>query len=94
MNKIKKLPKFKTIAEEARFWDSHDVSDYLPEMRRVDVAFERPVLKEEMITIRIQSAIKEKLENVAKNYGVDLSSLLRIWLVDRLKQSEYSRLSG
>ena len=29
----KRILKFKNYAEEANFWDTHDVTDYLPEMK-------------------------------------------------------------
>jgi hypothetical protein len=35
-----KLPKFKSIREEARFWDTHDVTDYLSELKPVELVFD------------------------------------------------------
>jgi len=29
----KKIPKFKNYKEEAKFWDTHDISDYIDEMK-------------------------------------------------------------
>lgn len=88
MTKVKKIPKFKTIAEEARFWDTHDVSDYLAEMKEVQVSFDPLAPKEETLTIRIQSALKKRLEKIAKSYGINLSTLLRIWFIDKAKEAE------
>lgn len=93
MTKIKKIPKFKNIKEEARFWDTHDVTDYLSEMKEVKTSFDLSASKEETLTIRVQSSLKKQLEKIAKNYGVNLSTLLRIWFVDKLREREKLRLS-
>ena len=92
MTKIKKIPKFKNIAEEARFWDSHDVSDYLSKMKEVKLAFDPLMPKEEVLTVRVQPVLKKRLERAARDYGVNLSSLLRIWFVDKIKETENSKV--
>lgn len=94
MTKVKKIPKFKTIAEEARFWDTHDITDYLPEMKEVKVSFDPQAPKEETLTIRVQSSLKRKLEKIAKSYGVNLSTLTRIWFIDKVKETKSSKLSS
>lgn len=94
MTRAKKIPKFKTIAEEARFWDTHDVSDFLSEMKEVKLAFDPVAPKEETLTIRVQSALKRRLEKIARGYGVNLSTLLRIWFIDKLKETESPGLAG
>ena len=35
----KKLPRFRTAEEEANFWDTHDVTDYLKDLKEVDELF-------------------------------------------------------
>jgi predicted HicB family RNase H-like nuclease len=90
MTKFKKIPKFKTIAEEARFWDTHDVSDYLSEMKEVKMVYDPSVHKEETLTVRVQAALKRRLETVARSYGVSLSTLLRVWFIDKVKEVESS----
>lgn len=87
MTKIKKIPRFKTIAEEAKFWDTHDVTDYLSEMKKTKVSFDLLTPKEETLTIRIQSNLKRKLENLAQGYGINVSTLARIWFVDKLQET-------
>lgn len=94
MTKPKKIPKFKIIAEEARFWDAHDVSDYLSEMKEIKMSYDPLAPKEETLTIRVQSTLKKRLEEIAKSYGINLSTLLRVWFIDKAKEAESSGLSG
>jgi len=88
MDEVKQIPEFRTIAEEARFWDTHDVSDYLSQMKEVKVVFAPSVPKEETLTLRVQSGLKRRLEKIAQGYGVNLSTLLRIWFIDKVKEQK------
>ncbi|MEK7497741.1 MAG: CopG family antitoxin [Patescibacteria group bacterium] len=81
-----KIPKFGNLAEEAKFWDTHDVTDYLNEMKLVDVEFLPRQKKEDTVTIRIESKLKNRLDNLAASYGVNLSTLTRMWIVEKLRQ--------
>ncbi|KKR33362.1 MAG: hypothetical protein UT63_C0018G0002 [Candidatus Gottesmanbacteria bacterium GW2011_GWC2_39_8] len=85
MTKINKIPKFASVKEEAKFWDTHDVTDYLSEMKEEKLSFDPLSPKEETVTIRIQSNLKKKLEKEARVYGVNISTLLRLWVIEKLK---------
>lgn len=61
-------------------------------MKEVKVEVDPKELKKEVLTIRVQPALKKRLDREARNYGVNVSTLLRIWLVDKLKESKQSRL--
>jgi len=93
MTKVKKIPKFKNIKEESRFWDTHNVSDYLYEMNEVKTSFDLSAPKEEILTIRVQSNLKKQLKRIAKSYGINLSTLLRIWFVDKINEKKSLHLS-
>lgn len=83
----KKIPKFKSIKNEARFWDTHDVTDYLNELKPVKLDADLKGQKQEVLTIRVQSALKEKMAGLASDYGINLSLLARMWLIDKLKEA-------
>lgn len=86
--KAKKIPKFKNYAEEAKFWDTHDVTDYLSEMKFEDVEFIPRAKKEEVVTIRLEPSLKDKLGKVARGYGLNMSTLARMWLLEKLRESQ------
>jgi len=93
MIKCRTIPRFTSIKEEAKFWDNHDVSDYLPEMKEAKVKLLLTKPKKETITLRIQSDLKRRLEKVAESYGINLSTLTRIWFVDKLKETKSQSLA-
>jgi predicted phosphatase len=76
------IPPFKTLDEEADFWDTHDVSEFgkVPLMNLPLLETE----KEESLTVRLQKSVKTKLTRVARAKGVNVGTLTRMWLIERL----------
>jgi DNA/RNA-binding domain of Phe-tRNA-synthetase-like protein len=64
------IPEFKNAQEEAEFWDTHDVGEYLNDFNRVDVELQLEKPKEENIVVRVQKPIKERLERIARRKGL------------------------
>lgn len=89
-NIISKIPKFKTTAEEAKFWDTHDVTDFLDELKFTDTKFVKKPrqIKNDTITIRVEPQIKEQLELLSVTYGVNISTLSRMWIMEKLFQQK------
>ena len=87
MKKKSRIPEFKSIAEEARFWDTHSFADYWDEMEDVEIEFVDDTKHDETITVRVKPKLKERLEKVAKSYGIQLSSLARMWLIEKLRET-------
>lgn len=87
-SKVSKIPEFKSRAEEAYFWDTHDITDYWNEMEDVEIEFLDEPRREETITVRVQPKLKERLEKLAKSYGINLSTLTRMWIIEKLRESQ------
>ena len=78
----KPIPPFKTLEEEAEFWDNHDTSL----LGKVPL-LKLPLLekeKEEALTVRLQKSVKQKLERIARQKGIGPTTLARMWLVEKL----------
>lgn len=84
MKNRKIIPKFKDIKEEANFWDKNDVTDFMPKMREIKIKYTPKILKEESIVIRVQPKMKKRLELIAGDQGLTLSTMLRMWFMERL----------
>lgn len=81
---MKKMPKFKSLAEERKFWDTHSVIDYLDELKETDeIVFERPLLKRNF-QMRLDDMTINKLKKLANAKGVDVSTLIRGWIKKHL----------
>lgn len=87
MKKLKPMKPFKTLEEEANFWDTHDVSPFFDKKK---VALKDLELiekeKKEVLVIRIQKSVKKKIEKIAKSKGINPTTLSRMWLIEKLGQ--------
>jgi len=91
VNKKKfKFPDFDrmTYKEEAKWWDTHPFSDYWDELEDVDIVFELHKPKTKTIVVRLQENLKSRLEQVARAKGVNVSTLARMWIAERLQSSK------
>lgn len=90
MKRPKPIKPFKSLDEEAYFWDTHDFS----------VVFESPKIpisklprikedKEEIMTIRVEKSLKKAIEKVAQTKGINPTTISRMWIIEGLKK-EYS----
>ena len=85
MKNLKKIPEFKNIKDEAAFWDRHDINNYLPEIKETKISYLARLPKEETVVVRLQKNLKKRLEQIAKNSNVSLSTLLRMWCIEKAK---------
>ncbi|OGG24376.1 hypothetical protein A3A79_04295 [Candidatus Gottesmanbacteria bacterium RIFCSPLOWO2_01_FULL_43_11b] len=84
--KISKIPKFKSIEEEAKFWDTHSVTDFEDETEDVDIIVELAKPRDETLVLRVQKSLKKKLASIANKKGITPSTLARIWLMEKLQR--------
>jgi hypothetical protein len=80
-----RIPAFQNIEEEAAFWDTHEVTQFVgAELRPVEVAVGSELA--ERLTLRLDKSDREQLAKQAKRLGVGPSTLARMWLKERLRQ--------
>jgi len=75
--KARKIPETDSIEELARFWDTHDLTDFENQLEDVsERVFER---KPEEV---------EAVKRVAKTRGVRETALLRQWVREKLREAK------
>ena len=84
-NTKSRIPEFANYAEEAEFWDSHDIGDYWDETKSVEVKFSRNL--SENLTVRLSPEAISILRRQADQMGIGPSTLARIWIVKQLRES-------
>jgi len=87
--KKNKLPDFNKMSykEEAKWWDTHDLGSYWDEFKDVEIVFELDKPRTDTLVLRLQKDIKEKLEKFARSRGLNLSTLARMWLMEKLSEN-------
>jgi len=76
-----RLPQTDSIEELAKFWDTHDVTDFEDELEEVD---ERVFDEDTNITVHLESDEADAIRAMAHARGVADSELIREWVVERI----------
>ena len=87
MKKPQPIKPFKTLEDEAKYWDTHDTS-LLMKGKKITID-NLPLLEKEkkaVLIIRIQQSVKNRIEKIAKNKGINPTTLSRMWLIEKLTQ--------
>lgn len=84
MKKIKsKIPEFNNREQEAKWFDTHDMTNYQNEFKTVGVRFAKNL--SEGITIRLDPKTLTKLRSKAHKKGVGPTTLARMWIMENLQ---------
>ena len=82
--KLKPVPAFSSEADERRFWESHDSSDYLDWSKAERVRL--PALKptSTAISLRLPLPLLERIKVAANKRDVPYQSLIKMWLAEKV----------
>ena len=83
---MSKIPKFKSIEEEANFWDTHDSEEYTDEFEKVDVEFAYPLSQRWILTIGLDKENYDKMKRMSEEIGKEPEFLIRSWVLEHLKE--------
>jgi CopG antitoxin of type II toxin-antitoxin system len=81
---IRRIPDFASKEEEAAWWDTHSITDFLDELEPVEVRFAKNL--SDPIAVRLDPSDRAELKRQAKELGIGPSTLIRIWVRERLKR--------
>lgn len=84
MKKLK-IPETDSIEELARFWDTHDLTDYEDHLEEVtEPVFQRGV---ESIAVPLRPQEVQAVRRIAESQGVDYIALIQGWVLEKLHSS-------
>ncbi|MGI8403503.1 MAG: CopG family antitoxin [Thermomicrobiales bacterium] len=81
------IPEFKSIQEEAEFWDTHDFTDFTDFSESVPITVSPNLTS--VLTIRIDGDDFDQLAERAQELGIGASTLARMWIRERLRQEAH-----
>jgi len=89
MKTLKKLPKFKSEADEREFWLSHDSADYLDwsKARFVDFVNLKPTSRS--ISIRLPEHMLSRIKALVNREDVPHQSYMKILIAQKLEEITY-----
>lgn len=84
--KTQKLPNTDSIQELAKFWDTHDLTDFEPALKEVkDRVF--ALSKPASLSIDLPRHEIQRVKRIAKYLGVSETTVVRDWILERLHES-------
>jgi len=79
-----KTPKFKSIKEERKFWETHNSTDYLDDFEEAkDVVFVRP--KKQVMSLRLEPQVINKLKKLADREGLPPTTYARMLIIRAIR---------
>ena len=87
---LKPVPAFTSEAQELKFWETHDSTDYIDWSRAQAVRL--PSLKptSKSISLRLPIGLLEALRIEANRRDVPYQSLIKVWLSERVEKMALS----
>ena len=86
MAKLKKIPEFKSEAEERKFWESHDSSDYVDWSKAEKAAMPNLKPSTKTISLRLPESLLENIKIEANKRDVPYQSLIKAWLAEDVRE--------
>lgn len=81
MNKLKKIPKFKTKKQEEQFWQQHDSTDFIDWGSAKRAVFPNLKPSTKTISLRLPESLLNEIRILANKEDVPYQSLMKILLV-------------
>jgi predicted DNA binding CopG/RHH family protein len=84
MKKPAVRPRFKSEAEERKFWETHDSTDYIDWSKAERVRFPNLKPSTTAISIRLPLGLLEQIKIAANKRDVPYQSLIKMWLAEKV----------
>ncbi len=94
----KELPEFKSEAEEAEFWDTHNSLDYLESDEPVEIELDpelaakiRERAQTKRVTLRLRVSQIEAAKEIARKKDIPYQTMIRSWVAEAIRREQESR---
>lgn len=85
-----RIPTFKTIEEEAAFWDTHSSEEFADELTPVENVEFVKARSKKALTVRFDEETFEELAREASEKGIGPSTLARMLILEHLRARRVS----
>jgi predicted DNA binding CopG/RHH family protein len=88
---LKPAPKFKSEAEERRFWETHDSTDHVDWSKAKRVRLPNLKPSTTSISLRLPVTLLDRIKVAANKRDVPYQSLIKTWLAEKTDEKSSSR---
>jgi predicted DNA binding CopG/RHH family protein len=85
--KLKPVPTFADEADERRFWETHDSTDYVDWSKAQRVRLPNLKPTSAAISLRLPVPLLERIKIAANKRDVPYQSLIKTWLAEKVMES-------
>jgi hypothetical protein len=82
------VPKFKSEADEARFWEAHSPLDYPDYFKETKMEVAKPLKHKRIVSVRLDDETIDDMSKLAKRKRIGVSTLARMLITEGLERSE------
>ena len=82
--KLKTVSRFNSEAEERRFWETHDSTDYVDWSKAQRARFPNLKLSTKSISLRLPEGLLDRIKVAANKRDVPYQSLIKVWLTEKV----------
>ena len=93
MSKLKLRPTFKSDAQEAAFWGSHDSTEYINYSRGQKTIFPRLKPLAETISLRLPKSLLDQLKRLTNKRDVPYQKLLKRFLLEQVQSALHLKIA-
>lgn len=86
MRKFKKTPEFKTEAEERKFWETHDSTEYMDWSQAQAASFPNLKPSTKTISLRLPETLLDRIKIEANKRDMPYQSLIKAWLAEDVEE--------
>ncbi|MGI8527454.1 MAG: BrnA antitoxin family protein [Pseudolabrys sp.] len=81
---LKPVPKFRSEAQERKFWETHDSTAYVDWNKAQHVRLPNLKLSTAAISLRLPQDLLDRIKVAANRRDVPYQSLIKVWLAEKL----------
>ncbi|OGT22730.1 MAG: hypothetical protein A3C55_06005 [Gammaproteobacteria bacterium RIFCSPHIGHO2_02_FULL_42_13] len=85
MSNLKKVPQFKTLAKERKFWQTHDSSDYIDWEQSNSAYFPNLKPSTSTISLRLPENLLYEIKTIANKEDIPYQSFIKMLLAKEIK---------
>jgi predicted DNA binding CopG/RHH family protein len=82
--KLKPIPRFRDEAEERKFWETHDSTNYVDWNKAQRVRLPNLKLSTTAISLRLPQGLLDRIKIAANRRDVPYQSLIKVWLAEKV----------
>ena len=86
MSKLKKIPKFRSEAQEREFWEKHDSSDFVDWTKAESITLPNLKPSTKTISLRLPETLLDRIKIEANKRDMPYQSLIKAWLMEDVSQ--------